>query len=103
MGSLHDIARKFDFAVIVMTADDILIKRGIEHNAPRDNLLYEAGLIAGILGRARTFVVHPSDETLEFPSDFAGVTLIDFQMQRSDSNLSAAVAPACTQIKRLLA
>lgn len=102
MESLHDVARTFQFAVIVMTADDVLIKRGIENKAPRDNLVYEAGLFGGILGRARTFVVHPRDDEIDFPSDFAGVTLISFEIARSDGNLSAAVGPACTRIKRAM-
>ena len=93
---------RFDFAVIVMTADDVLIKRGVETKAPRDNLIFEIGLFTGRLGRGRAFVVHPSDHPKEFPSDFKGVSLIDFRMARSDSNLQAAVGPACTQIKRAM-
>jgi predicted nucleotide-binding protein len=85
-----------------LTADDILIKRGIEHKAPRDNLIFEIGLFTGRLGRGRAFVVHPRDEPIEFPSDFNGTTLINFQMERADGNLQAAVGPACTRIKRAM-
>jgi predicted nucleotide-binding protein len=100
--SLMDVAFSVDFAVIVMTADDVLIKRGIEHKMPRDNLLFEVGLFTGVLGRARTFLVYPRDEPMEFPTDLRGVTMVDFKMARSDSNLSAAVGPACTRIKRAM-
>lgn len=100
--SLFEAAHSFEWAVIVMTADDILMKRGVESKMPRDNLLFEAGLFAGALGRARTFIVHPIDEPIEFPSDFRGVTLIDFTQARSDDNLSAALGPVCTQIKRAI-
>lgn len=89
--TLVDVVRTFDFAVIIMTADDVMIKRGVEHKAPRDNLLFEVGLFTGFLGRARTFVVHPRGNDLEFPSDFSGVTLLSFQQERQDKNLFAAM------------
>jgi predicted nucleotide-binding protein len=68
METLVDRASTFDFAVIVMTADDILIKRGVESKMPRDNLLFEIGLFTGALGRSRTYVVYPNDQPIEFPS-----------------------------------
>jgi predicted nucleotide-binding protein len=52
----------FDFAVLVMTADDVVKSRGQKLFAPRDNLLLELGLCMGRLGRRRTFVV--SDRTI---------------------------------------
>lgn len=100
--SLVQTAPSFDYAVIVMTADDVLIKRGAKYRAPRDNLIFELGLFTGVAGRARTFLVFPRDEPIEFPSDLAGVTKLDFQMRRADSNLSAAVGAVCTRIKRVM-
>lgn len=100
--SLVGLAPTFDYAVIVMTADDVLIKRGTEHRAPRDNLIFELGLFTGTLGRARTFLVCPRDEPLELPSDLQGVTQLDFQLQRVDDNIEAAVGPVCTRIKRAM-
>jgi hypothetical protein len=97
--SLVDQARLFNYAVIVLTPDDVLIKRGVEHRAPRDNLLFEVGLFTGMLGRARTFIVHPRNEDLDFPTDFRGVTMIDFDPNRADKNLLAAIGPACTRMK----
>jgi predicted nucleotide-binding protein len=95
-------ANEFDVAVIVMTPDDVLVKRGVETKAPRDNLIFEIGLFTGRLTRARAFIVHPNDEPIEFPSDFEGVNRIAFRRARSDRNLQAAVGPACTQIKRAM-
>lgn len=99
METLVDATREFDYAAIVMTADDILIKRAVQTMAPRDNLLFEVGLFTGALGRARTFVIHPRDKNLEFPSDFKGVTLLSFDGKRSDNNIFAAVGPACARMK----
>jgi predicted nucleotide-binding protein len=100
--SLVELAPSFVYAVIVMTADDVLIKRGIEHKAPRDNLIFELGLFTGVTGRARTFLVSPRDEEIELPSDLQGVTKLDFQLQRSDNNIEAAVGTVCTRIKRVM-
>lgn len=99
MESLYVASRKFDYAVIVMTPDDVTISRGAENRVPRDNLIFEAGLFGGALGRANTFVVYPDDDPLQFPTDFQGVTLIGFTRHRKDNNLRAAVGTACTEIK----
>lgn len=96
-----DIAGEFDFAVLVLTADDMLTKRGKSSFAPRDNLLFELGLFTGALGRARTFIVYCRDEELELPSDLRGVTAATFA-RRSDGNLHAALGPVCTRIKRAM-
>lgn len=99
--SIVDISRGFDFAVIVFTADDVLVKRNRSVFAPRDNLVFELGLFTGALGRARTFLVYSKDETLDLPSDLSGVTAATYAT-RSDGNLEAALGPVCTRIKRAM-
>jgi predicted nucleotide-binding protein len=47
--------RANDFAVLVASPDDEIVKRGISESAMRDNLLLEFGLFSGVLGRKRTF------------------------------------------------
>lgn len=98
--SLYDAAGDFDFAVIVMTADDEVTSRAVTQKAPRDNLVWEAGLFAGRLGRARTFIVHERDTDMRLPSDLGGVTMIDYNARRDD--LESALGPACTRIKRAI-
>src|SRR6267378_7517440 len=39
-----------DFAVVLLTRDDILIKKQVKYQGPRDNCIYEAGLFTGALG-----------------------------------------------------
>ena len=55
---------RFDFAALVLTADDLIRSREIESFGPRDNVLFELGLFMGRLGRARTFLVHQSGADL---------------------------------------
>src|SRR5690349_18584537 len=64
---------RFDFAILVLTADDLVISREISFQSPRDNVMFELGLFMGRLGRSRTFIVCNSAEKLKLPSDLAGV------------------------------
>lgn len=99
--SIVDAAVGFDFAVLVLTPDDMTVKRERESAMPRDNIIFEIGLFTGVLGRARTFMVHRQDAVLELPSDLAGVTTATYS-DRSDGNLDAALGPVCTRIKRAM-
>ena len=44
---------RFDFAILVATADDMREMRGDRKAVPRDNVLFELGLFMGRLGRER--------------------------------------------------
>jgi len=46
-----------DFAVVTLTPDDRISSRGKSTKAPRDNVLFELGLLMGSLGRERTYFV----------------------------------------------
>lgn len=103
-GTLEDLvraSREFDFAVLVLTPDDLTIRRGTTGNSPRDNVIFELGLFMGALGRARTFIVYCRDTKPELPSDLAGVTPATYA-SRADGNVQAALGAACTQIKRAI-
>lgn len=102
MGTLESLVQAldiFDFAVLVLTPDDLLITGKEERNTPRDNVLLELGLFVGRLGRSRTFAVCPQDRSLKLPSDLAGVTLASFNPPRDPERLRSAVGPACTKIR----
>lgn len=99
--SIVDATASFDFAVLVLTPDDMTSKRGEESPSPRDNMLFELGLFTGALGRARTFMVYPRGEKMHLPSDLAGVTAVTYA-DRSDGNLQAALGPVCTRIKQAM-
>ena len=89
----------FDFAILVITPDDVVTSREITKQAPRDNVMFELGLFMGRLGRNRVFAFHPSGSQMKLPSDLAGVTLADYNPDRSDRNWQAATSPWCTRIR----
>lgn len=74
--ALFDQLDSSDYAVLVATRDDKVRSRGSEKPAARDNVVFEAGLFMGRLGRRRAFLV--SEEALRLPSDLAGVTVATF-------------------------
>jgi hypothetical protein len=71
--SIEEISQSADFAVLVLTEDDITISRKEEKAAPRDNVVFELGLFMGSLGRKRCFVIHQTKIDLKLPTDLLGV------------------------------
>ena len=103
METLTEQPKKFDAALFVFTPDDAAILRGEPKRVVRDNVIFELGLFVGALGRHQTFILLPRDVTdLHLPSDLAGITPLDYNHQRQDGNLVAAVGPACNKIKKAL-
>lgn len=99
--SLVDATRSCDFAALVLTADDLVHKRGTTAASPRDNVILELGIFMGALGRERTFIVYCRDEPPALPSDLAGITVATYA-RRADGNLTAALGPVCTLLKEAI-
>jgi predicted nucleotide-binding protein with TIR-like domain len=95
--ALVETAASIDFAILVLTPDDLLESKGQTVNSPRDNVLFELGLFMGKLGRERTFAVYNRDEQIKLPSDLAGVTSATYP-NYSGKNLPAQVSSACGPI-----
>jgi hypothetical protein len=95
--SLMSVLEQFDFAVMVLSPDDIIESRSVNYASPRDNVIFELGLFMGRLGRKRVFIVHEQDKNLKLPSDLAGIATSPY---RRRDNLQAALSPTCTPIKR---
>lgn len=89
--------KRFDFAVLILTADDLILSRENEQPSPRDNVVFELGLFMGALGRERCFIVYDRTKKLKLPSDIAGVTAATFQPHEAGTLQSALGAPS-TQI-----
>jgi Predicted nucleotide-binding protein containing TIR-like domain len=103
-GTLEDLAeeaRRFQFAALVLAPDDVVIKRAREGNAPRDNVLFEAGFFMGFLGTRNTFLVWCEDDALELPSDLGGVTFAGYRRREPPSQ--AMIGPAATRIRGAVA
>jgi len=62
--SLMKVREQFDFAVMVLSPDDLGESRGKSYEYPRDNVIFELGLFMGRLGEKRVFIVHGQDENL---------------------------------------
>src|ERR1035441_6917046 len=100
--SLIKATKKADFAILVLTPDDLTTKRGRKKSAPRDNVVFELGLFVGAIGRERTFIVHNREESTELPSDLDGVTTATFSWDGEDGDLQAAVGEVCTLIEETI-
>jgi Predicted nucleotide-binding protein containing TIR-like domain len=88
---------EFDFAILVLTPDDLTLRRGQGHQSARDNVLFELGLFMGGLGRQRTFIVYDRTTDLKLPSDLAGVTAATFK-PHTNGDLRAALGAPTTDI-----
>ena len=97
IGSLEKALGEVEFAVLVVTPDDLRDRRGEAGRIPRDNVVFELGLFMGRLGRDRTFIVC-DPQTVELPSDLSGVVTAEFDSRRRDGDVRNAVAPAATEI-----
>ena len=93
--------RKTDFAVFAFTADDQVNIRGNNYSAVRDNLVFELGMFIGHLGLEKCFFVIPRGlANLHLPTDLIGAMPLDFESNRSDVNLTAALGSACHHIRK---
>lgn len=101
--SLEDASQNFDFAILVVTPDDLVYKkrRNRGASAPRDNVVFEMGFFMGSLGRRKTFLVCERADKLDLPSDLAGIVLAMFSTDE-DKSLSTSIAEPCLRIKEAI-
>jgi hypothetical protein len=93
---------RFDFAVLVLAPDDLVISRESTSFGPRDNVIFELGLFMGRLGRSRTLILHEREAALKIPTDLAGIMLATYEWPRADRDHQAAVGVACDSIRRVV-
>jgi CRP/FNR family cyclic AMP-dependent transcriptional regulator len=93
-------AAQIDFAVLVLTADDVaLIREKVD--AARDNAIFALGLFMGGLGRSRTYMVLPRGAELGIATDVLGITPLAYRPGGLD-DLAARLGPVCTDLERLI-
>ena len=100
--SLANAVCQFDFALLIFSADDLIISRSVESAATRDNVMFELGLFMGRLGRDRTLVAFDRSSNPKVPSDLAGITFAAFESDRADGNLVAAVGVAADAVRHVI-
>jgi hypoxanthine phosphoribosyltransferase len=99
--ALSDELQRSDFSVFVFTPEDDAKIHGEKHRTVRDNVLFELGLFMGHLGRDRSFIVQPRGvKKLHLPTDLAGINVATYDSSRTDGNLKAALASACSRIRK---
>jgi CAP12/Pycsar effector protein, TIR domain len=96
--TLVDSINGFDFAILVLTPDDLTTSRKTTQQSPRDNILFELGLFIGGMGRNRVFMVVDRSTEIKLPSDLAGITPATFQPP-VHGTLQSALGAACTAIE----
>jgi hypothetical protein len=87
---LLELTREVDFAAFVFARDDWTTKTDADspqsgQAAPRDNVVFEAGLFGGVLGMRRTFILHA--EGAKLPTDLLGLTCIRYGDSASASEV----------------
>ena len=92
--SLEQVSGEIDFALLVLTPDDILTTRKTDKLAPRDNVIFELGLFMGYLGRKRCFIVSEERSDLKIPSDLLGIKAATFKL-RAGVDLNIALKAPC--------
>jgi Predicted nucleotide-binding protein containing TIR-like domain len=95
--------KSFDFALFVLTPDDLTQIRGSQLHTARDNVIFELGLFIGRLGVDRTFFIVPrGQEDLHLPSDLVRITPATFDPARPDKKYQAALGPACNEVRKAM-
>jgi len=90
----------YDFAIFVLSPDDLARIRDQDHKVVRDNVIFELGLFFGAKGKEGAFMVVPRNTKLHLPTDLLGLGLLDYDP--SKSNLRAALGSACSAIRSTL-
>src|SRR5688500_6442958 len=91
---LLELAHEVDFAAFLFARDDWTAKSTSAtpaaesgQAAPRDNVVFEAGLFGGALGMRRTFILHAHGSKL--PSDLLGLTSVRYDPAAGPSQVRA--------------
>jgi len=74
--SLTEAADHADFAIFVLTNDDIIGNRARHSEILRQNIAFEMGFLAGRIGLSRIFVILGDPGPMPIPSDLTGVMLL---------------------------
>lgn len=98
---LTQLIQRIDFGAILLTPDDQIQSRDVTSFGPRDNVVFELGLIMGAIGRERTYLLTPRGVDLKLPSDLLGVKPIDYPVGDTAS-ITSRLGPACNELRKII-
>lgn len=96
--SLRGLAEEADWAVFILTPDDMSLRREGGEQI-QQNILFELGLFIGMIGIDRTMLLCPSGPELRIPSDIQGLATLSYGVIR-EPGIEPSVAPAVAQLRR---
>ncbi|MHB0978144.1 MAG: TIR domain-containing protein [Minisyncoccota bacterium] len=92
-----------DFGVFIAAPVDRATVRNRRHSVLRDNIIFEFGMFVGQLGRHRAFLVVPRErKDLRLPSDWAGLIAGEYDADRQDGNVRAALGPVSEHLTQII-
>ena len=98
--------KEFDFALLIFGYEDKAVIRGEKFSVTRDNVIYEFGLMSGLIGSDRCFIIEcisNSSPNRHLPSDIKGITTVQFNKDCTDpkNELYDCVTTITDNINRL--
>jgi len=93
ISNFSSMENSFDYAIILLTKDDLIMSRGKKFFIPRDNIIFELGLCIGQFGLDRVFIVKPDD--LHLPSDLDGIASCNYVMM---NNFEVVAGSVCANL-----
>jgi len=97
--------KEYDFALLIFGYEDKVVIKGKEYSATRDNVIFELGLMSGLIGSNRCFIVECVSKfkpNRRLPSDIEGITrvLFDTDCDDRDNELHVCVKPIKRAMKK---
>lgn len=94
LATLLNRASFYDYAIFLLTPDDVATIREVEYRVPGDNLLFELGLFFGRIGPNRAFVI--AEKKVKILSDFSGISIAKYS---AGDDFSTTIKKACKAIR----
>jgi hypothetical protein len=92
--SLEKELDRADFAILVLTPNDVTLLRDEVFQTPRDNVQFELGLFMGRLRRECCFMIYSRDDAPKRPTDLLGIKAVTYREAGSKGLEKALSTPA---------